>query len=107
MHLLQFRKTGFGTQFVAGKPPRLEPPAQDGSHIVVPALSGIEIQPQTRVGFPVSFAARVFVDLLKECLRRPHELVGIEGRQGKGETADAAIFTGIVGGCVHGVHDRA
>jgi hypothetical protein len=63
---LQARKTGFDAQFVACRPPWLEPPAKDRPYFVVLALTGIEIQPETRVGIPITSTASVGVNLLKE-----------------------------------------
>jgi len=65
---LQARKTGFGTLFVARQTPWLEPSTKDWPYIVVLALAGIEIQPETRIGIPIASTASVGFDLLKECV---------------------------------------
>jgi hypothetical protein len=63
---LQAWKTGFDTQFVACQTPWLEPPTKDWPCCVMLALAGIEIQPETRIGFPITSTASVGVNLLKE-----------------------------------------
>ena len=68
MFALQARKTGFGTQFVACQTSWLKPPAKDWPCFVVFALAGIEIQPETRIGIPITSTASVGINLLKECI---------------------------------------
>ena len=81
MLTLQARKTGFDTLPFAGRTPWLEPSAEDRPDVVVLALAGIEIQPETRMGVSIASAAGVGFDLLKERVRRPRQFVGIEGRK--------------------------
>ena len=78
---LQSGKTGFDAEVVACLTPRLEPSTKDRPGFVVLALARIEIQPETRIGIPVAGTAGVGVNLLKECIRRLYQLVGIEGRK--------------------------
>ncbi len=78
---LQAREAGFDALLVAGRTPGLEPAAKHGPYIVVLALAGTKIQPKARIGIPIAGTASVGVDLLKECVRGPHQLVGIEGRK--------------------------
>jgi len=63
---MQSRKTGFDTQFVACQTPWLEPTTKDWPYFVVLAFTGIEIQPETRIGIPITSTVSVGVNLLKE-----------------------------------------
>ncbi len=65
---LQARKTDFDTLLIACQTPWLEPSTKDRPHIVVLALAGIEIQPETRTGTPIASTASVGFNLLKECV---------------------------------------
>lgn len=66
--LLQAGKTGFDTEIVACLTPWLEPSTKNWPKFVVPALSGIQIQPETGIGIPITGTASVGVNLLKECI---------------------------------------
>ena len=79
MLALQAGKTGFDTEVFACLTPRLEPSTKDRPGFVVLALARIEIQPETGIGIPVTDTAGVGVNLLKECIRRLYQLVGIKG----------------------------
>ncbi len=81
MLALQARKTGFDTQFVACRTPWLEPSAENRPYFVVLASAGIEIQPETRIGIPITSTASVGFNLLEEYVRRLYQLVGIERRK--------------------------
>ena len=66
MLTLQDRKTDFDTLFIACQTPWLEPSTKDWPYIVVLALAGTEIQPETRIGIPIARTPSVGFNLLKE-----------------------------------------
>jgi len=63
---MQSRKTGFDTEVIACQTPWLEPTTKDWPYFVVLALTGIEIQPETRIGIPITSTVSVGVNLLKK-----------------------------------------
>ena len=91
----QVREPGFEAKVVAGPASRLEPPAEDRTYSMVPALAGSEIQPETGVRIPVTAAMSVSVNLFQEIVRRLYQLIGVKRRKGEVQTTDPAVFTRI------------
>ena len=66
--VLQAWKTGFNAQFVACQTVWLEPPAKNWPYFVMLAPAGIEIQPETWIGIPITGTASIGVNLFNECV---------------------------------------